>query len=449
MRIALTGGTVVKSLSPPQVARTDLVVSLPSLEPVRFDGRVAGFGVDSQVGERIDCSGCVVIPGLVCAHHHLYSSLARGMPYGLAPPRNFLQILKRIWWRLDRAMDPEIVHGSALVGGAEALLAGTTTIVDHHASPNAIDGSLERIADALVGLGVRSALCYEVSDRDGSSSVQAGVEENRKFLKDQRPLTRGMVGAHASFTLSAETLTACVELAREFDVGLHVHVAEDIADQRDSEARFGMRVVERLAGAGALGENSLLAHCIHLSRGEIRLIQESRATVVHNAQSNMNNGVGHAPVQAFAQMALGTDGIGGDMFTESKAAYWRAREANLDVIPQWSLERLADSARFAAIVLDEPMLGTIQPGAPADLVVLEYDPPTPLTDDSLAVHWVFGLTARHVRDVMVAGHWVVRNRRLVRTDEEELAGSSRELAERLWLRMEEIGEHSFLPAGSG
>ncbi len=424
MRIALTGGTIVKSLSPPQVARTDLVVALPRMEKVRFDGRVAGFGGEGRVTEQVD-----------------------GMPYSLAPAKNFLQILKRMWWRLDRAMDLEIVHGSALVGGVDALLAGTTTIVDHHASPNAIYGSLECIADALGSLGVRSALCYEVSDRDGAGCVEAGVGESRQFLKEQRQLTRGMVGAHASFTLSPETLSACAELANEFGVGIHVHVAEDTADQRDSEARFGMRVIERLADAGALGEDSLLAHCIHLSGREIEMVRDSGATVAHNARSNMNNGVGHAPVNGFAQLALGTDGIGGDMFAESKAAYWRARETDLEIVPQWSLERLAESSHFAGRALDQPLLGTIQPGAPADLVILEYDPPTPLTDENLAAHWVFGLSARHVRDVMVAGKWAVRNRRLVQADNEELTARSRELADRLWHRMEEIDEHPFMPAG--
>jgi putative selenium metabolism protein SsnA len=435
----LTGGTVVTSLSPPNVERADIVVQ---------DGRVFALSEDAGLGAfRLDCSRCVILPGNVCAHHHLYSALARGMPYRLPPPENFVQTLQRIWWRLDRALDHPSVMFSAKVGGIDALLAGTTTIVDHHASPNLIEESLELIAGALDRLRIRSVLCYEVTDRDGSDRAQAGLEANRRWLKGARGIAGAMVGAHASFTMSEETLSTSVELAQEFDAGIHIHVAEDAADQMDAQTRFGQRVVNRLAEVGALNDGALLAHCIHLDTSEIEMINQSGATVVHNARSNMNNRVGHAPVRAFQRLALGTDGIGGDMFAESKAAFWRAREADRAIDPQWVLDRLAQSSRFAGSVLGEPLLGTIQPGAPADLAVLEYDPPTPMTDENLAGHWVFGLAGRQVRDVLVAGELVVMNRRLTRVDEEEFAAKSRELAQKLWERMDEVGPHPFEPAG--
>ncbi|MFB3738886.1 MAG: amidohydrolase family protein, partial [Candidatus Velamenicoccus archaeovorus] len=205
MVLVLSGGTVVRSLDPPMVAPADVVVE---------GGRILGLGGAAPAGAHaIDCSGCLVIPGNVCAHHHLYSALARGMPYRLEPPDGFVQILQRVWWRLDRALDPGDVELSALAGGADALLSGTTTIVDHHASPNAIEGSLQRLAGPLVELGVRAVLCYEVTDRDGPERAAAGIEENRRFLKEPLPLVRGMVGAHASFTLSEGTLAGCVEAA--------------------------------------------------------------------------------------------------------------------------------------------------------------------------------------------------------------------------------------------
>ncbi|HSL63348.1 MAG TPA: amidohydrolase family protein, partial [Gaiellaceae bacterium] len=207
----LSGGTVVTSLDPVRVAAGDVHV---------VDGRVAASGG----GERHDCSGCLVVPGNVCAHTHLYSALARGMPYALEPPASFLQVLQRVWWRLDRALDEEGVRASVLVGGMEALLSGTTTLVDHHASPNAIDGSLDVVAGALQSVGVRSVLCYETSDRDGPERARAGVAENRRFggrvRRDRPALVRALVGAHASVTLSDETLAACVEAARELDSGI-------------------------------------------------------------------------------------------------------------------------------------------------------------------------------------------------------------------------------------
>lgn len=436
----LTGGTVVGSLSPPRLERADVVVKGDRVRHVTEDAGPAAY--------RIDCSGCLIIPGNVCAHHHLYSTLARGMPFGLEPPEDFVQILRRIWWRLDRALDGGSVWSSAQVGGIDALLAGTTTIVDHHASPNWIDEALGQIAGVLGHVGVRSVLCYEVTDRDGPDLAQAGIEQNRRMLKDGDPLARGMVGAHASFTLSDQTLASCVDLAREFDTGIHIHVAEDEADQRDAQTRFGKRIVHRLSEAGALDNRSLLAHCIHLVESEIEAINECSATVVHNPRSNMNNRVGHAPVARFDRLALGTDGIDGDMFAESKAAYWRARERDSAIGPQWVLDRMAESARFAGKAFGEPLLGRIEPGAPADLVVLEYDPPTPLTGENLAGHWVFGLSARRVRDVVVNGELVVQARRLTRVDQEEVLARSREWAERLWRRMEDIPEHPFAPKGT-
>jgi putative selenium metabolism protein SsnA len=440
--IVLSRGTVVISLDPPRLARADVLVS---------DGRVVaveegGAGPDA---DRRDCAGTLVLPGNVCAHHHLYSALARGMPYSLAPPENFLQVLQRIWWRLDRALDGPATYLSGFAGAADAVLAGTTTIVDHHASPNAIEDSLDQLAAALDAVRVRSVLCYEVTDRDGPERATAGVEENRRFLKEtgRWPLARGMVGAHASFTLSEETLGACVDAARDAGAGIHVHVAEDAADQRDSEARFGRRVVRRLAEAGAIDDRSLLAHCIHVDAEEVETLRSLGAAAVHNPRSNMNNAVGHAPVQAFDRLCLGTDGIGGDMFAESQAAFWRAREAGAPVGPDWALGRLAQSARFAGRALGEPLLGTLEPGAPADLAVLDYTPPTPLAEENLAGHWVFGLSARMVRDVMVGGEWSVLDRHLVRVDERELARRSVECADRLWRRMADIDAHPFEPKG--
>jgi len=431
-------------------------VIVTSLDPVRLgagdlwiaNGRVAASGD----GVRIDCDGVLVIPGNVCAHTHLYSALARGMPYALEPPRNFVEILQRVWWRLDRALDEDSVRASALAGGMEALLSGTTTLVDHHASPNAIDGSLDVIADALGSLGVRSVLCYETTDRDGPERAYAGLAENRRWLdrvrREQPPLARGLVGAHASFTLGDETLAACSAAAHEFSTGLHVHAAEDGADERDALALHGTRVVERLAGAGALDERTLLAHGVHLDDSETAAVGAARATVAHNARSNMNNSIGRARVvELDGRLALGTDGIGSDMFEEAHAAYFRLREDDGGAGMDWPLARLADSSRLAGRLFDEPLLGTLEPGAPADLVVLDYPAPAPVHAASFAGHWTFGLSSRHVRDVMVAGEWVVKDRRLTRVDVEELAAGARTQAELLWQRLDGVGAHPFEPKG--
>jgi putative selenium metabolism protein SsnA len=437
--VILSGGIVVSSLDPVRVDQRDVHV---------VDGRVAQEGG----GERRDCSGCLVVPGNVCAHTHLYSALARGMPYDLAPPESFLQILQRVWWRLDRAIDDDITRASALVGGMEALLSGTTTLVDHHASPAAIDGSLDVIADALGELGIRSVLCYETSDRDGPARAEAGLAENRRFVervrREKPSLVRGLVGAHASFTLSEETLRACADTARALEVGLHVHAAEDAVDERDALGFYGMRVAARLAHAGALDHRTLLAHGVHLDDHELSLVHAANAYVVHNARSNMNNSIGRARLDALGRrVALGTDGIGSDLFEESRTAFFRLHEDGSGVGPDWPLDRLAVGAKLAGECFGERRFGRIETGAPADLVVLDYAAPAPLDSRSFPGHWVYGLGSRHVRDVMVAGEWVVLDRRLTRADQQELAAFARTQAARLWARLDDIPQHEFEPKG--
>jgi len=430
---------IVTSLDPVRIVDDDLWVA---------DGRVSRPGS----GTRVRSDGVLVVPGNVCAHTHLYSALARGMPYALEPPKNFVQILQRVWWRLDRALDEDSIRASALVGGMEALLSGTTTVIDHHASPNTIDGSLDVIEEALASLGLRSVLCYETSDRDGLERAAEGIAENRRYAERvaarRPPLGRALFGAHASFTLSDQTLASCAEAARQLGIGLHVHAAEDAADEEDALAAHGVRVVERLSQAGALDERTVLAHGVHLDAEEIELVRVARATVAHNARSNMNNAIGRARVGELGpRVVLGTDGIGSDMFEESRTAYFRLREDDATTQADWPLGRLAESARLAGRIFDEPLLGTLEEGAPADLVVLDYPAPAPMRAASFADHWVFGLSSRAVRDVMVAGRWVVRDHRLITVDQQELAAAACSQAERLWQRLDEIGPHEFEPKG--
>jgi putative selenium metabolism protein SsnA len=400
------------------------------------DGRIVRDAAEDA--ERLDVSGCVVMPGQVCAHHHLYSALARGMPGPAEPPRAFPEILERIWWRLDRALDAETIHLSALLGSVEAARAGTTTIIDHHASPETIGGSLDLVALGLDEAGLRGVVCYEVTDRHGVARARDGIAENVRFLgENSRPRIRGMMGAHASFTIGPETMEALVAEARRMRAAVHIHLAEDDIDERDALEHYGMRTVHRLAQAGALTEGALVAHGVHLDASEQQTLRESGAWLAHNPRSNMNNGVGYAPVRGLGdRVALGTDGIDGDLFAEARICYLKAREASSEVGPSFALERVVAGARLVAGLLGEPLLGTFVEGAPADLIVLEYAPPTPLDAGNLAGHLVFGMQAGHVRDVMVAGRWIVRNRRHELVDEADLVARCREAAPQLWSRMQ-------------
>lgn len=415
------------------------------MDPQRAVVRQAPLAVaDSRVAasappgaERMDVSGCVVMPGHVCAHHHLYSALARGMPGPSSPPRTFLEILERIWWRLDRALDPETIGLAALLGAVEAARAGTTTIVDHHASPEAIGGSLDFVADGLQAAGLRGIVCYEVTDRHGTARGRDGVAENVRFLQEnRRPYVRGLMGAHASFTIGPETMEALAAEARRLGTPVHIHLAEDRIDEQEALDRYGMRAAHRLQRAGVLA-GAVVAHGVHLDEGEREALRAAGAWLAHNPRSNMNNGVGYASAARFGErVALGTDGLDGDLFAEARVCYLKAREAFPESGPAFAVERLTAGARLAGQLFGEPLLGTLAEGAPADLVVLEYPSPTPLDAGNLAGHLIFGMTAAHVRDVMVAGRWIVRSRRHLLVDEGELAARCREAAPRLWKRME-------------
>lgn len=456
MTLVLAGGSIVTRLDPPELVVGDVLIEGDRVRAVGPDAaatdaaeRGNGSGPAESAG-RIDCRGRLVIPGNVCAHTHLYSALARGMPYRLAPPTSFVEILQRVWWRLDRALDPASIRASALVAGLEAVKAGTTTLVDHHASPNAIDGSLELIADALAEVGVRSVLCYETTDRDGDAGARMGLDENARFLRlvagGGYPLARAMVGAHASFTLSDDTLDAVADLARSSGAGLHVHAAEDAADEVDSVARSGLRVVDRLAAFGALDAATLLAHGVHLSRSEAEAVVAAGALVAHNPRSNMNNGVGRAPIDDLGdRLVLGTDGIGADMFEESRAAWLRRREETLAVGPDWALGRLAAGAAIPARLFAEPLFGRIVPGAPADVAVLDPLLPTPIDAGTLGGQWMFGVSAAAVRDVVVAGELVVADRRSTRLDEDAVASEAMAATKGLWTRLDAIGPHPIGP----
>jgi putative selenium metabolism protein SsnA len=427
--VLLRGATLVE-LDPPRVEAADL----------RIEGeRIAERGQGLTGDGAVDAARCVVLPGLVNAHTHLYSALARGMPWPSPPPRSFVEILERVWWRLDRALDAESIRLSALAGAADAALSGTTLLIDHHSSPSAVGGSLEAIRSAVESVGLRSVLCYETTDRNGPGNREEGIAENRAFVASgATALTRGMLGAHASFTLSDDALGALARLGAETGASVHVHVAEDRRDNEDCAARYGLGLVDRFDRHGLLGARALFAHCVHLSPEEIEAVHRKGGWIAHNPRSNMNNAVGYAPTHALKRAALGTDGIDGDLFAEARAAYLRMRDAGRPDAMEATLQLVAGGHRLGAALFGLPF-GKLDAGAPADLVVLDYDPPTPLDAGNIGGHLLFGLGRGHVRSVMVAGRWVVRDRALARVDAAALARDARAQASALWDRMARLG----------
>jgi len=383
-----------------------------------------------------DLSGRIVMPGLVNSHTHLYSALARGMAYPKDAPQNFLEILQKIWWKLDRALDEDAIYYSALVGAIDAVRCGTTTLIDHHASPKSITGSLDVIKEAMWEVGLRGVLCYEVTDRGGKKERDKGLEENERFITDNRKNSqfRGMVGAHAAFTMSNETMRLCGEMASKYKVGVHIHVAEDKADVTDAEENYRCSVIDRLKENGILRKDSILAHGVHLNEREAKEVRKMGSWVMHNPRSNMNNRVGYAPLHLFGErVGLGTDGFPADMFEESKIGFYKRQDSRAH--ENVNMTQLLQNGQRTISEIFGKKFGSLQKGSPADIVVLDYQQPTPMTVENLAGHFLFGMNSSMVESVMIDGKWVVKNRVLVGFDVESVYEKSKQVARRLWNKM--------------
>jgi len=416
------------------------------------DGRIRWMGPSSEAPPPLegadvqDARGKLAVPGLVNAHTHLYSSLARGMAVFPFEPSSFTEILEQLWWRLDKALDPASVRASAQIGAMEAARCGVTTLIDHHASPNAIPESLDAVAGAVVEeLGLRGAFCYELSDRDGVAKRDEGIAENVRFLaRPGSDRSAGLFGLHASFTVSDATLDRVAEAIPE-DAGIHIHVAEGPEDEVQCVQSHGVRIIERLDRSGLLRPRSILAHCLHIDDEEKALLAERDVLVVHNPRSNMNNGVGRFDLDGFLDRGivtgLGTDGLGANMLAELFTAGILQKHAAADPL-KGGFDQL-----YALLFVHNPTivqrlfgadLGRLAVGGPADLILLDYTPPTPLDASTVLGHLLFGAAVHTVRvtDSFVAGRPILRNGEFVDIDEEAVYAHAREQASALWRRLE-------------
>lgn len=442
----ITNATVVTGESTNRV--------LPSHAVLLSGSRISEIGLSSKLEQahprtrRFDARGQLVMPGGICAHTHFYSTFARGLSIPGSAPRDFPEILGKLWWRLDNSLAEEDVRLSALVSLVDAIRNGTTTLIDHHASPAFVDGSLDVIAEAVEQAGVRAVLCYEVSDRGGPSAADAGIRENVRFMRrlSAHPSSRlaASFGLHASLTLSGATLQACRAAVPEGG-GFHVHVAEHEQDQYDSLQKSSMRVVERLRSHEILGERTIAAHCVHVDAAEIAVLNESGTWVTHQPRSNMNNAVGAAPVESMlragVRVCLGNDGFSNAMWEEWKAAYLLHKLAHHDprrmdgsLVMQMAV---AHNGALASTYFPEARVGQVVPGALADLAVVDYMPPTPLTAGNFPWHVIFGMQPGMVTTTIASGRILMKDRKLTTLDEEQIARRARERALRVWKRFEE------------
>jgi len=410
-------------------------------EKIAAVGDAAKMKAKFPDAEAVDCSGKIVLPGFICAHHHFYSTMARGMAIPGEPAANFVQILERLWWKVDRALDDEDISLSAQVPLIECIRNGTTTIIDHHASPSMRDGSLDLIESAVRQAGLRASLCYEVSDRNQKG---AGIAENERFIKKTGKgdgQIAAMMGLHASFTISDETAETCVGIAKDAGVGCHIHVAEDAADRQDSLEKYGLPTTTRLDKLGLTGEKSIFVHCVHIDESEMDVLAGTKTIVVHNPESNMNNAVGVTKLLDLLRkgvlVGLGSDGMSSDMLAQMRCAYLLHRLSNHDPrvafleAPQLLLQNNAEicERQFGL------RLGELAPGRPADMAILDYQPPTPLSEANFLGHLIFGLVDATVDTTVCRGQILMQGKRILSLDEERIASRSRELAPRMWQRL--------------
>lgn len=418
---------------------------------VAIDGnRITDYGETSLLkkkypdAEYYDAQGKIIMPGMINTHGHIYSALARGMILADAKPsRNFADILENLWWRVDRSLDLPEIASSAYTTYIDCIKNGVTTFFDHHASAGCVRDSLFTIADAAKTLGIRTSLCYEVSDRDGAEIAEQGIRENAAFIeyakKQNSDMVGGLFGLHASFTLSDSTLEKCVQAAD--GTGFHVHVAEGIEDLTDCQKKYGKRVVERLSDRKILGPHSIAVHCIHIDEKEMELLQESGAIVVHNPESNMGNAVGYSAAISMLQtgilVGLGTDGYTTDMLESLKVANILHKHQLRDPNAAWAeAPRMLfqNNAAICKRFFDTP-LGIIEKNALADIIVVDYNAPTPITAQNYNSHILFGCMGRNVVSTMIDGRFVMKDRELLTADENKIFSESRTIAQEFWKRV--------------
>lgn len=395
-----------------------------------FDGATEFINSIPETSDAIvDCTGKLVTKSFGCGHHHIYSTLARGMPAPKKIPVNFKEILTYVWWTIDKLLDKEMIEASALASAMYCAKNGVTFVIDHHASPFALEGSLDIIANAFDKVGISHLLCYEISDRDGMDIAQAGLDEQDRYLSSGR---QGHVGLHASFTVGEETLGKAVGLANKYNTGVHIHTAEDKADQDDCLEKHGKRVVERLNDAGALTlPQTLLVHGVHLSDNEKQLIKTKQSWLIENIESNQNNNVGQADYSTITdKVMLGTDGMHSDMLRSAKAAFLSGQPL------EGGLGMDAVYNRFRNVNHYIQEFG-FKGDASNNLVIMDYNPPTEVTEQNFLGHFIYGLDSSHVESVISNGKVIVKNRKLTQVDEADVLGFAKAMGNKLWKKMKE------------
>lgn len=414
-------------------------------QKIKAVGATTDLRKEFPKAEFIDAKGGVIIPGFINMHNHIYSTFARGLSINNYHPKNFMDILEGQWWRIDRTLNLEDSYHSAKIAYLDSIKNGVTTVFDHHASYGAIEGSLTQLSNAADELGVRTCLCYEVSDRDGEAKMKAAVKENADFIKTsgerRDDMQKAMMGMHAAFTLSDKSLEHCAAYTPE-GVGYHIHIAEDIADVYDSLAKYGKPIVNRLYDLGILGKQTMAGHCIHINPHEMELLRDTNTMVVTNPESNMGNAVGCPPAMRMLNeygilMGLGTDGYTNDLTESYKVGNIIHKHHLADPNAAWAEipQMLFNNNPQMANRYFEKKLGVLEAEAAADVIVLDYNGPTPMTKDNYNAHILFGMNGGAVTDTIINGEIRMKNREVQGVDEEKIWHDAQVQAQSLWTRI--------------
>ncbi|NLJ39592.1 MAG: putative aminohydrolase SsnA [Candidatus Atribacteria bacterium] len=399
-------------------------------------------------GEPIfDAGAKILMPGMICAHTHFYGLFSRGLNIPGTSPRNFTEILNKLWWPLDSSLEIEDVKYCALVCLIDAIKHGTTTLFDHHASPNCVEGSLDAICDAFYQTGVRGIVSYEVTDRYGDLGTTQSINENSRIIKkietieERQRLVNASFGVHAGLTISNKTLEL-IKANLPKGHGIHIHVAEDASDEEDSIKKSGLRVIERLEKYGLIGKDSILVHGVHLNDKEMEIIKEKEAWITHQPRSNMNNAVGIPDIEKMLglgiKVCLGNDGFSNAMWDEWRTCYLVHKIEKRDpqsmkgnLITKIAIE---NNSKLATHLFKNQLIGKIQPDYQADLILVDYQPITEMNKNNLPWHILFGFRDSMVTHTMVKGKWLMKDREIVGLSENEIYVKALELSKNVWKR---------------
>ena len=394
--------------------------------------------------EIIDFKNKYVTPGLVCSHNHFYSYLSRGIEAKIKQSTDFISILKNLWWRLDRSLTEEILYYSSVIGALESIKAGTTSVIDHNASPSFIKGSLNTLKRGFEKTGLRGILCYEVTNRNGDDDMLLGIEESIEFSQNLKShsLIESAVGAHAAFTLSDKSLALLADAVSKTRKGLHIHAGEDAYDTSHSHNFYSKDILERLNDFELLNEKSIIAHGVHLTNNDINILNTNDSFLIHNPRSNMNNSVGYMhQLSHVKNVALGTDGIGSNMFEETKFGYFKGSDEKQNLSPDDYLMFLNNGNTILERYFNKKF-GKIENGYQADIVVYDYSAPTPITNNNIAAHFIFGFSSRDVDTVFINGKKVYAERKFP-FEFSALYSEAQNAAKLLWQRMDALDGNSF------